>query len=318
MLKLGVIGLNEGNGHPYSFSAIFNGYDEKALQEKCPFGLVKEYLPRHHRNQTFIEDAGVTHIWTQDKALSESVAEVAGIPNVVNHYTEFIGKVDGVLLARDDPQNHLEMARPFIEAGMPIYIDKALTGDLADLNELIKITGRDYPIMAGSSVRFHRDVERAARELNIKNVRTIHGVSRCTWIRYASHLLDGICLIFGTGIESVQNLGKKEGFDVVHLRYKDGPDVILQVIEDLSLPIQFTLFSNDRQGHYTVNFSDGPSYEEYFYSFVEMMRNFARLARTKEQPVPFSELVQISRIIIAGEISRKENNRKIYLDTLEV
>ncbi len=36
MLKLGIMGLNEGNGHPYSFAAIFNGYDEGALAE-CPF-----------------------------------------------------------------------------------------------------------------------------------------------------------------------------------------------------------------------------------------------------------------------------------------
>jgi len=26
MIKIGMIGLSEGNGHPYSFSAIINGY----------------------------------------------------------------------------------------------------------------------------------------------------------------------------------------------------------------------------------------------------------------------------------------------------
>jgi len=47
MLKFGVIGMNEGNGHPYSFSAIFNGYDEDAL-EQCPFSSSKAYLNAHH------------------------------------------------------------------------------------------------------------------------------------------------------------------------------------------------------------------------------------------------------------------------------
>ena len=28
-LSLGLIGVSEGNGHPYSWSAIFNGYDKK-------------------------------------------------------------------------------------------------------------------------------------------------------------------------------------------------------------------------------------------------------------------------------------------------
>jgi len=32
MLKLGVIGMSEGNGHPYSWSAIINGQsDEKPV-----------------------------------------------------------------------------------------------------------------------------------------------------------------------------------------------------------------------------------------------------------------------------------------------
>ena len=26
-IRLGMIGMNDGNGHPYSWSAIFNGYD---------------------------------------------------------------------------------------------------------------------------------------------------------------------------------------------------------------------------------------------------------------------------------------------------
>ena len=35
-LRLGVLGLSEGNGHPYSWSAIFNGYDPQAMAS-CPF-----------------------------------------------------------------------------------------------------------------------------------------------------------------------------------------------------------------------------------------------------------------------------------------
>ena len=28
-LKIGIIGSSDGNGHPYSWSAIFNGYNKK-------------------------------------------------------------------------------------------------------------------------------------------------------------------------------------------------------------------------------------------------------------------------------------------------
>ena len=36
-IKLGIIGMTEGNGHPYSWSAIFNRYDVDAMTKECPF-----------------------------------------------------------------------------------------------------------------------------------------------------------------------------------------------------------------------------------------------------------------------------------------
>ena len=39
MLKLGVTGLSSGNGHPYSWAAIINGYD-KSEMAKCPFPVI--------------------------------------------------------------------------------------------------------------------------------------------------------------------------------------------------------------------------------------------------------------------------------------
>ena len=34
---IGVIGSNEGNGHPISFSTMFNGYNLKYLNRYCDF-----------------------------------------------------------------------------------------------------------------------------------------------------------------------------------------------------------------------------------------------------------------------------------------
>ena len=134
MLKLGIIGMNEGNGHPFSYSAMFNGFDPVALKKRCPFELIKKYLPEEHQNRNLIGDADVTHIWTQDISLSEDIAAVAKIPNIVTNYEDMIGKVDGIILARDDPWNHLEMARPFLAAQVPIFIDKQLTASKEDLD----------------------------------------------------------------------------------------------------------------------------------------------------------------------------------------
>ena len=42
-MKLGIIGQSQGNGHPYSWSAILNGFKKKYL-ENVPYPLIKKYL----------------------------------------------------------------------------------------------------------------------------------------------------------------------------------------------------------------------------------------------------------------------------------
>ena len=59
MLKFGIVGLNAGNGHPYSFSAVFNGYDPEALERYCDYPIIRKYLTTHHCNREFIGNARI-------------------------------------------------------------------------------------------------------------------------------------------------------------------------------------------------------------------------------------------------------------------
>ncbi len=309
MLKLGIIGLNEGNGHPFSYAAIFNGYDPVQLQARCPFALIKEYLPRDHGNKNFIDSAKVTHIWTQDKKLSEDVAKVSLIPNIVDHYTDLIGEVDAVILARDDPWNHLEMAKPFLQKRMPIFIDKQLVATKDELDEFMKLTGPDYPLMAGSPMRFTRDVARAKEKLRLDKVKTIQGISRVSWIRYGHHLFEGIAPLWGLEINWVRSLSDKPDHDIVQIDYKSGLNVILEFMPDVQLPIQFKVYSS-------VDQERSVPFEDFFYSFREMLKAFVHMIETGQKTIPYEEIVNIAKVILAGDISKKMNGVKISPITL--
>ena len=126
ILKLGIIGLSEGNGHPYSWSAIFNGYDSKYMKD-CPYPVIPEYLSKQNFPKDQIKNAQVTHIWTQDPKISEHIEKDSKIPFIVNNYLDLIDKVDAVLLARDDPENHYKMSKPFIENGIDRAVSDPLT-----------------------------------------------------------------------------------------------------------------------------------------------------------------------------------------------
>jgi hypothetical protein len=121
--------------------------------------------------------------------------------------------------------------------------------------------------------------------------------------------------LFGTDFESVQNIGNDKN-DIVHIRYKSGLDVILQIQEGLSLPIEFTCYSNSGQQPYKSSFTD-PDFKSYFMGFYNMLEAFTNMVKTGKQPIPFSELVKISKVVIAGEVSRQQGGKKIFLEDLK-
>ena len=43
MIKIGIIGFSKNNGHPYSFSAIINGYSKHHFK-KIGYKFILEYL----------------------------------------------------------------------------------------------------------------------------------------------------------------------------------------------------------------------------------------------------------------------------------
>ncbi|MCC8358755.1 Gfo/Idh/MocA family oxidoreductase [Salinimicrobium sediminilitoris] len=190
-IKLGVIGMSEGNGHPYSWSAIFNGYDREFMKE-CPFPAIPAYLEKQNFPEDGLGEFGeVTHIWTQDREISDHIAKAAKIPLVVQEIEDLINKVDAVLLARDDSENHLEMARPFLNAGLPVFIDKPFAIKLSDAEKMLSLKQYESQIFTCSAIRFAEELrltELEKEELG-KILYIEAGISKL-WDTYAIHVLD--------------------------------------------------------------------------------------------------------------------------------
>ena len=60
-LRIGILGMTEGNGHPYSWSAMFNEY-EKEPMEDCGFPVIPRYLEKQAPKTFGIEGAHITCI----------------------------------------------------------------------------------------------------------------------------------------------------------------------------------------------------------------------------------------------------------------
>ena len=190
-LRLGIIGLSEGNGHPYSWSAIFNGCD-MAYMRDCGFPVIPEYLSKQTFPDDCIPDAHVTHIWTQDRAISEHVAKASLIPNVADRMEDMIGQVDAVLLARDDPENHYAMAKPFIEAGLPIYVDKPLARNVREAEEIYALERYKGQIFTCSALAYSDGLAIG----DIGEIRHVQAFVIKDWKKYAIHVVEPALHLF--------------------------------------------------------------------------------------------------------------------------
>ena len=301
MYKLGIIGLSPGNGHPYSWSAIFNGYD-KAKMARCPFPAIPEYLSKVDEASMGIEGARVTHIWTQDRKISEDVAGASLIEHVVDDRNDLIGVVDAVILARDDGETHLEMAAPFIEAGIPILIDKPLTDNLKDLRQFVRYYEAGKPMMSCSSVRYAGSILEVKGKLG--RVHTAHALTGKYWRTYGMHIIEGVYAVMGAGVESVQNVGR-EGEEIVHLQYADGRHAVLQSFKRIEPALHWGFYGDS--AFRLVTEMDAYS------SFRNMLVGFVEMLRSRESPVDWRDTVEMVKVVVAAIRSLQEDNRVVDL-----
>lgn len=270
-INLGLIGLSEGNGHPYSFSAIINGYDKQAM-EKSGWSVIYNYLLKCDK-QDFLnrDDVAITHLYTQDSQISENLAAACKIPHIAHSLEELaLSPIDGVILARDDWQNHKEMAKPFLESHKFVFIDKPLSLDTHDLSYFVPFL-ESKKLMSCSGMRYAREldsVRKAVRE-DGESILFIEASIGSAWDRYFIHLIDAIM-----GIQP---------FEATHIEVMKLDFCVSALIRTQSFTIQLnninasfqpcTLAITTDKNRYTITLSDN------FSAFRRTMGHFVEFIR---------------------------------------
>ncbi|TVY08049.1 Gfo/Idh/MocA family oxidoreductase [Paenibacillus cremeus] len=307
-INLAVLGMVDGNGHPYSWSAIFNGYEPNVM-EQCPYPGIPRYLEKEPKEQLQLHGARITHIWTDRLEEARHVAQASLIPHVVNRPEDVIGQVDGVLITTDIGSEHVERCRPFIEAGVPVFVDKPLTDNESDLMQFSRWVRDGAKLMSSSCMRYCKEFMpyRASihdlGELRFSTVTTFK-----SWERYGIHALESIYPILGPGFISAQNSGNKER-NVVLFKHRVHGDVVVAAMDDMHGAFgQLQLCGTKGSASAVL--------QDTFYSFKAQLQAFVGYLQTGERPFPFSETEELMRMLIAGIRSREENGRVVLLEEI--
>ncbi len=304
-LRLAMLGMIEGNGHPYSWSAIINGYDREAMA-RCPYPTILDYLGKQPFENVHIPGARVTHLWTDNPADAPKVAAASLIENVVDQPEKVIGQVDAVIISTDDGDDHVRRAAPFIEAGLPVFIDKPLATNVTDLRQFAQWQRSGKIILSSSGMRYAPELQLSDEQhAALGDLRWITSFTCKTWERYGIHALEGIYPLLGPGFETVQTT-HREGNDIVQLTHRSGVPVTLAVAYDGAGSIG-AVHLYGTKGQLALLCRD------YYTAFRAQLLSFITMLRTGCPPFDFSQTLEMMAIIIAGRRSREQEGTKICI-----
>lgn len=305
-VRLAMIGMVEENGHPFSWSAIINGRFDPAVIRQSGFGMITDYLSAQPPTALGLEGAEITHIWCDRPGDAKAVAQSARISNCLTSPTDAIGQVDAVIIPTDKGEEHLDRARPFVEADLPVFIDKPLTIAPNHLDEFVAWHHSGKRIRSASAMRYaHEFTDLKKRLTEVGELRLIVATCAKSWERYGIHALEAVYGLLPPGQwRDVCNTGSRSA-NVVHIRHQLA-DVVIIVNDDM-----FGGFC-----HVTVYGTTGrldARFLDSFHAFKSQLQAFVDFARGNNEAISFDATVEQCRIIIAAIHSRENGNRRYDL-----
>lgn len=306
MIRLGMIGVSEGNGHPYSFSAIINGYDKDVMSQSEWIGIYN-YLEEKDNSDFLFGKAQVTHVWTQDYKESEKIAKATKIKYVCKEKKEMIGRVDGVIIARDDYEVHFEFAKPFLEAGIKVFIDKPLSLNPEELQYFLPYM-KSGQLMSCSGLRYARELDTIRSTIHeYKQMKLIRGAVLNSWEKYGVHMLDAIFNIIEFDVESVQTVSGHHMS--VSIKNKNGLIIEIDALGNTIKTFQFDFWSNNKRFHAEIG--------DNFTAFKRTLYYFIRMIETGESQIDSRVTIGIMKVLIAANLSYQEN-REVFIDEINI
>ncbi len=253
------------------------------------------------RDREEFRDVEVVGVYSDDRAAAERLQEKFGVP-VMTDYAEAVGGLDGLVITARHGDNHYPYAKPYMNSGIPMFIDKPITVSEEDAVALMeRLSAEKIRVCGGSSLRQDAYIQRLKEESETAHGgKTVGGLVRAPYSAdnpyggfyfYAQHLVEMVCEIFGRFPISVT--AKQNGEQIHVLFHYEDHDCV-------------GLFCNQQYVYYASRMSESaatgyeiPSTDEWFYREFE---EFYQLLCGAPQAMTYEEF--ISPVFIMNAIER--------------
>lgn len=258
--------------------------------------------------------ARVVAVWGETRAFAEKAAEAGQIPRIVRRPEEMIGSIDGVMVDHRHARYHVPAVRPFIEAGIPAFVDKPFSYGLAEGWELLRLARKKrVPVTSFSTIpeqeSFRKDLRKQVRAAG--TITAVEASGPCE-IRskyggiffYGIHQVDAILKAFRPGIEAVQVIragrGNPNAVAVMTCR-AGGPVITMHCVAAGAYRFAFRAVGTKGTVDFVHRSDENP--------YLTGIRKFLRMFRTGKEPFTAAEILEPVAVLEALSRSLRTGRR---------
>jgi len=179
--------------------------------------------------QTF-PDFRVTHVWGETEAFARKAAEEGQIPTIVSSPNDMLGHVDCVMVDHRDGGLHLAAVTPFVNAGVPVFVDKPMSTSREEAVRFLALRKKMGVPVTTMSALPHQACMNTIRE-QMKAIGALRALHICgpgdpdsVWggiFFYGIHQIDLIVDLLGTAPQRAMAVRNGKAFTGV-VSYPDG------------------------------------------------------------------------------------------------
>lgn len=238
-----------------------------------------------------------------------------GVTERYTDLSEMAKHIDIAFIQSCNWDRHIELSMPFIEAGVPVFIDKPLVGNLKDCKTLEKLAEEGKVILGTSAMRYtyERDSFFAVPEEQrgkILHVSTMVGVDE---FNYAIHSIESILgFLKGDTAVSCRHIGSSMVDDVptdsYHVRFASGATACYHICLKGWQPSTALVMTQKTSFAYKLDVNK---------LYEAMLKHVCAWLEGKENDlVSVADMTMGVKIMLAGKKSKENGGKEILLSDL--
>lgn len=233
-----------------------------------------------------------------------------GVEKICSSVGELADLTDLGMIQGCNWDKHLEYAKPFLDRGKPVFIDKPMVGNLEDCRKLQNLAAQGHVLLGSSSARYCYEIQEFLKQpQKILHASATVGMDE---FNYAIHAVEGLGGLMGTGAQSVTFSGcanvDSQRCETYFIQFHDGKTACYHSVVDCYMPFHFSVLTTTGHSAFTVDNN------RLYGALLDRICDF--MEGKGNHLAPVESLLESIKIMLAGKASKENGGIQVPLERL--